>query len=94
MRAASLTVVLLLVACAHLQVQDLGSGRHSLVAVSTSGGYYGSHEEAVELANDYCARYHQTAVVESFDDEPGVGLQGEHTSRLTFTCAERKTLQF
>jgi hypothetical protein len=94
MRALSVSVALLLAACAHLEVQDLGDGRHSLVAVSSSGGYYGSHEEAFERATDYCSRYHQTAVIESFDDKPGVGLQGEHTSRLVFTCAEPKTLQF
>jgi hypothetical protein len=94
MKAAALAAVLLLTACAQLQVQDLGNGRHSLSAVSPSGGFAGSHEEAVELANDYCGRSHQRAVIESFDDKPGVGLNGEHTSRLVFTCAPPAALHF
>jgi hypothetical protein len=85
---------LLLTACAHVNVQDVGNGRHSLVAVSHSGGYDGSHEEAVELANDYCGRRRQTAVIEGFDDKPGVGPEGEHTSSLLFTCAAPKALHF
>lgn len=94
MRAAKFVAALLLAACAHVEVQDVGNGRHSLLAVSPSGGYYGSHEEAVELANDYCSRFHQTAVIESFDDKPGVGPQGEHTSRVVFACSAPKTLHF
>jgi hypothetical protein len=94
MKAAALAAVLLLTACAQLQVQDLGNGRHSLTAVSPSGGYAGSHEEAVELANDYCGKSRQRAVIERFDDEPGVGPNGEHTSGLVFSCAPPAALHF
>ena len=88
MRVTSLIVLLLLAACAtHLKVQDVGNGRQSLVAVSSSGGYDGSHEEAVELANDYCSRVRQTAVIDAFDDKPGVGPEGEHTSSVIFKCS-------
>jgi hypothetical protein len=95
MRVASLIGLLLLSACAtHADVQDVGNGRHSLVAVSPSGGYSGSHEEAVELANDYCSRVRQTAVIEAFDDKPGVGPAGEHTSSVVFSCAAPEALHF
>ncbi len=94
MKAAILGAVFLLAACAHVQVQDMGNGRHSLTAVSPSGGFAGSHEEAVERANDYCGRSRQRAVIESFDDRPGVGPNGEHTSSLVFTCAPPAALHF
>ena len=95
MRAAGLIVLLLLAACAtHGTVQELGNGRHSLVAVSSSGGYQGSHEEGIELANDYCSRLRLSAVIEGFDDKPGVGPAGEHTSGVVFTCAAPKALHF
>jgi hypothetical protein len=87
-------VVLLLAGCAHLEVQDLGDGRHALTATSPSGGYYGAHEEAVERANEYCRRYRQTGVIERFEDLPALGLQGEHTSRVVFTCAASQALHF
>jgi hypothetical protein len=94
-RAASLIALLLLAACAtRATVQDVGNERHSLVAVSPSGGYQGSHEEGVELANDYCSRLRQTAVIEGFHDKPGVGPEGEHTSSVVFTCAAPKALHF
>ena len=92
--ACGLAALLCLAACAHVAVQDMGSGRHALVAVSSSGGYYGSHEEAFELASDYCSKYRQGAVIERFDDQPGVGAQGQHTSRLEFSCVPPRTLHF
>jgi hypothetical protein len=95
MRVARLIALLSLAACAtHPLVQDVGDGRHSLVAVSSSGGYHGSHEEAIELANDYCSRFRQTAVIEDFDDKPGFGPGGEHTSSVLFTCAAPRVLHF
>jgi hypothetical protein len=94
MRAAILFAVLFLAGCTHLDVVDMGSGRHALTAVSPSGGYAGSHEEAVELANDYCGKSRQTAVIEGFDDKPGVGPLGEHTSSVVFTCAAPTQLHF
>ena len=94
MRAAILFGVLLLAGCTHLDVVDMGEGRHALTAVSPSGGYAGSHEEAVELANEYCGKSRQSAVVQGFDDKPGVGPLGEHTSSILFTCAAPKELHF
>jgi hypothetical protein len=94
MRAASL-IALLLAACATpLSVRDAGNGRLALVAVSPSGGYYGSHEEAVERANDYCSRLRRSAVIDGFDDRPAVGPQGQHTSIVVFTCAAPTALHF
>jgi len=86
--------MLLLAACAHLDVLDMGNGRHSLTAVSPSGGYAGSHEEAVERANEFCGRSRQGAVIEGFEDKPGVGPLGEHTSSIVFSCAAPKELHF
>lgn len=83
-----------LCACTPPPVADVGNGRYALVAVSASGGYSGSHEEAVERANDYCGRFHQRAVIDAFDDKPGVGPQGEHTSSVVFSCAPPRALQF
>jgi hypothetical protein len=94
MRAAILFGVLLLSGCAHLDVADMGNGQHALTAVSSSGGYAGSHEEAVERANEYCGKSRQTALIEGFDDKPGVGPLGEHTSSVVFTCAAPRKLHF
>jgi hypothetical protein len=58
--AAVAVVVSLLLGCAHSTVRELGDGRHMLTAVASSGGYAGSHEEAVERANDFC-RYSRAA---------------------------------
>jgi len=82
------------VSCAHVEVRDLGSGQHSLTAEAPSGGYAGSHEEAVQKANDYCTKFHQAAVIDGFYDKPGIGALGEHTSRIIFRCAAPKTLHF
>ena len=70
------------------------NGRYALVAVSASGGYAGSHEEAIERANDYCGRFHQQAVIDGFDDQPQLGPQGEHTSSVVFICAAPRALRF
>ena len=94
MRAAILATVLLLVACAHVDVLDMGNGRRALTAVAPSGGFSGAHEEALEMANDYCGKHRQTADIETFDDKPEVGPLGEHTSRVVFTCTTPKELHF
>jgi hypothetical protein len=86
--------VLGLSACTHEPISDVGAGRHALVAVSASGGYAGSHEEAVERANDYCARSHQQAVIEGFDDKSEVGPVGEHSSSVVFSCTAPRSLHF
>jgi hypothetical protein len=94
MKAATLAAVFLLAGCAHVEVRDLGDGRHALTAVSPSGGFAGSHEEAVERANEYCAKSRQRVAIERFEDQPGVGPRGEHTSSLVFTCTPPATLHF
>jgi hypothetical protein len=90
----ALCLAILAAACTPVLVENLGDGRHSLTVVAPSGGYSGSHEEAIEQANAYCARSHETAVIGSFLDQPGVGPRGEHTSRILFTCATPAVLQF
>jgi hypothetical protein len=90
----SLLVAGALGACAHSQVQDLGDGRHLITALSPSGGYYGSHEEALEEANDFCAKTRQTAAIDHFEDLPGAGPAGQHTSTMVFTCTAPAVLHF
>jgi hypothetical protein len=87
-------VVSLVLGCAHSTVRDLGDGRHALTAVASSGGYAGSHEEAVEEANEFCRHSRQTAVIDRFDDSPVLGPLGEHTSSTVFTCAAPAVLHF
>lgn len=87
-RAAASLALLLLAGCSDLKVDDLADGRHALTSTSPSGDYYGSREEAVDRANEYCHRYKQTAVIERFEDEPVTGLQSGRTTRVVFTCVE------
>ena len=87
-------VVALMLGCAQVAVRDLGEGRHALTAVSSSGGYHGSHEEAIEEANEFCAHSRQRAVIDHFEDSPAIGSQGEHTSDAVFTCAAPPALHF
>jgi hypothetical protein len=77
--------ILALLGCSHLRVQELGDGRYSLTVATPSAGSAGSHEQAVDEADEYCARSSQSAVVESFDDQPA-GLEGQHATRVIFTC--------
>lgn len=86
--------VALMVGCAHVAVRDLGEGQHALTAVAPSGGYAGSHEEAVEEANAFCSQSRRTAVIERFEDSPTLGPLGEHTSTAVFTCAAPAVLHF
>jgi hypothetical protein len=83
---AACAVAPLLIGCTHVRVVDLGDGRYALTVATASEGYAGSHEQAVEEANDYCARSGQGAVIESFDDKPAAGLEGQHASSVTFRC--------
>jgi hypothetical protein len=94
MRVA-IVAALALAGCAHRpDIQDLGNGQHCLSAVSPSGGFSGSHEEAAERANEFCRRSHQRAVIDGFYDKSGVGPAGEHTSSIIFSCAAPRSLQF
>jgi hypothetical protein len=96
MRAALAAFGCLLFGCAptHMDVLDLGAGRHSLNATSPSGGFYGSHEEAVELANDFCGKSHQLPVIDGFYDKSEIGPHGEHTSSIFFRCAAPRTSRY
>jgi hypothetical protein len=86
MRAVTLCGIVALVGCGHVPVQELGDGRYSLTVVTASEGYAGSHEQAVEEADDYCARSRQSVAVESLDDKPAAGLEGKHATSVIFTC--------
>lgn len=96
MKALVPAAILLLAGCAHghLQVQDMGNGQHSLTATAPSGGFSGSHEEAVERANEFCARTGQQPAIDGFYDKPELGPLGEHTSSIIFRCVAPRTLHF
>lgn len=88
----ALAATLLLAACEHQPaVQAMGNGQHSLTATSSSGGYYGSREEAVEQANDFCGKSGQRAITAGFYDKAEIGPHGEHTTSIIFTCAAPKS---
>lgn len=72
----------------------MSNGQHSLTATADSGGVAGSHEEAVEQANDYCGRNGQQAIIGAFYDKAELGLRGEHTSTVIFSCAAPPALHF
>jgi hypothetical protein len=94
MKTAILVGLLLLAGCAHTShVQDLGNGMHAVTASANWGGYTGSREETIPLANDFCGKSGQTAAIESFEDKPGVNAKGEQTSTLNFRCTARPVLQ-
>jgi len=94
MKTAILVSLLLLAGCAHTShVQDLGNGMHSVTASANLGGYTGSREETISLANDFCDKSGQTAAIESFEDSPGVSAKGEQTSTLNFRCTARPVLK-
>ena len=93
MKIVMLAGMLVLAGCAHSgHVQDLGNGMHAVTASANWGGYTGSREETIALANDFCGSG-QMAAIENFEDKPGVSPKGEQTSTLTFKCMARPTLQ-
>ncbi len=82
--------LLLLSACGGKAVIDEGTGRHSVTASSTHG-VLAAREQALKMANRYCARSGQQAVVESYEDKTLGGVVGDPTSSLVFTCGTPNT---
>jgi hypothetical protein len=81
------TTSLLFAGCGHFAVEDLPAGRYALSATAKSGGYEVSRALARDDAGEYCARSHQQALIDSFEDLPAAGLDAAHTSRVTFSCS-------
>ena len=77
-------------ACAGQAVSDVGAGRYSVTATSTHG-VVAARDRAVKVANRYCGRSSQQAVVESFDDLRLGGVIGDPTSNLVFRCGAPNT---
>jgi hypothetical protein len=94
MKAFIALIVALLAGCTHVQVQNMGNGQHSLSATAPSGGFDGSHEQAIEDANDFCHNSGQEAVIDGFYDKSALGPLGEHTSTIIFRCGPPHTLHF
>jgi len=82
--------LLTLSACAGQTVTDAGAGRYSVTATSAHG-VVAARERAVKLANTYCSRSSQQAVVESFDDVRLGGVLGDPTSSVVFRCGVPNT---
>ena len=85
-----MATLLMLSACSSQPVSDAGSGRHSVTATSTHG-VLAARDLAVRLANRYCGRSGQRAVVESFDDVNLGGVIGDPTSSVVFRCGTPNT---
>ncbi|MGN6454042.1 MAG: hypothetical protein ACTHL7_13380 [Steroidobacteraceae bacterium] len=88
-----IAALLMLSACSSQPVSDAGSGRHSVTATSTHG-VLAARDEAVRVANRYCARSGQRAVVESFDDKTIGGVIGDPTTSAVFICGAPNTTAF
>jgi hypothetical protein len=88
-----MATLLMLSACSSQPVSDAGSGRHSVTATSTQG-VLAARDLAVRLANRYCGRSGQRAVVESFDDKTIGGVIGDPTSSVVFICGAPNTTAF
>ena len=84
-----LICLLMLSACAS-NVMGAGAGRYSVTASSTKG-VLAARDRAEKLANRYCARSGQRAVVESFDDQRLGGAVGDPTSSVVFSCGAPNT---
>ena len=82
--------LVLLSACAGQAVSDAGAGRYSVTATSAHG-VVAARERAVKLADKYCGRSNQQAVVESFDDTRLGGVIGDPTSSILFRCGVPNT---
>ena len=82
--------LLMLSACAGQAVSDVGAGRYSVTATSAQG-VVAARDRAVKVANKYCGRSSQQAVVESFDDLRLGGVVGDPTSSIVFRCGAPNT---
>lgn len=82
--------LLMLSACAGQPVSEVGAGRYSVTATSAHG-VVAARERAVTLADKYCRRGSQQAVVESFDDVRLGGVIGDPTSSVVFKCGTPNT---
>lgn len=82
--------LLMLGACAGQAVSEVGAGRYSVTATSAHG-VVAAREGAVKLANKYCRKSNQQAVVESFDDVRLGGVIGDPTSSVVFKCGTPNT---
>lgn len=85
-----LTICLLMLSACASNVIEAGAGRYSVTASSTRG-LVAARDRAEKLANGFCARSGQRAVVESFDDQRLGGAVGDPTSSVVFTCGAPNT---
>jgi hypothetical protein len=85
--------LLMLGGCSSQNVIDAGAGRYSVTATSTHG-VLAARDGAVKLANGYCGRSGQRAVIESYDDKRLAGVIGDPTSSVVFTCGAPNTAAF
>lgn len=89
MRIGTLCVLTLVITgCGDFpDVLDLGNARYSVTIETHVKCLTSSRPEAVEAANDYCSKSHQTAVIESFEDRSGdPGLVPACSTSVIFHC--------
>jgi len=85
--------LLALSACAGEHVTDAGVGRHSVTASSTKGIAV-ARDDAVRLANKYCRRSGQQAVIESAEPQRLAGVLDDPAISLVFRCGTPNTTAF
>jgi hypothetical protein len=85
--------LLALSACASERVSDAGAGRHTVTASSTKG-IAAARDDAVRLANKYCRRSGQQAVIESADPQRLAGVLDDPAMSIVFRCGTPNTTAF
>ncbi len=84
MKIAVIGVAALLTGCAHVEALAIGNGNYSLTATAQLG-FGSSRQEAVDDANEFCAKQHKSAIVTSFSDAGPQAFVGYSTS-VVFRC--------
>jgi hypothetical protein len=85
--------LLALSSCAGEHVSDAGVGRHTVTATSTKG-IATARDDAVRLANKYCRRSGQQAVIESADPQRLAGVLDDPAMSIVFRCGTPNTTAF
>ena len=93
-RCGLVGALVLIGGCAHPEVKDMADGQHTLTVTADSGGVGGSHEAAIERANQFCDHSGRQPVIASFYDKAEPGSLGEHTSTIIFSSGAPRVLRF
>jgi hypothetical protein len=75
--------LLALAGCAGPRVTDLGGGKHHL-AIRSEYGEAADRTHAAQLAEDYCRKAGQSAVIDHFDEQGS--FVASPSTGVVFTC--------